>query len=120
MRYAAVVLLLLALGCSRRSMIDRLGGDEATAREAVAEFANWGEAALPELRAAAAHEDPLVRRRAKTAIGRITGQWGADRCLLWKRSLEEATGKESRSWSSALRGRFDEEFCWANGKPREP
>ena len=111
MRRATVVLTLLALGCSRPTPIDRLAGDEATAREAIAEFANRGEAALPELRTAAAHEDPLVRRRAKTAIGRITGQWGSDPCLNWKRSLDQATGKGKPVMVLQLFGKFDEEFC---------
>ncbi len=111
MRTSAALLLVLACACSRPSAIDRLGADEATAREAIAEFANRGEAALPELRAAAAHEDPLVRRRAKTAIGRITGQWGSDRGLVWKRSLDEATGRGKPVMVLQLFGKFDEEFC---------
>jgi len=111
MTRAAAFILLLALGCSPPSAIDRLGADEATAREAIAGFANRGEAALPELRAAAAHEDPLVRRRAKTAIGRITGQWGSGPCLHWKRSLGEATGHGKPVMVLQLFGKFDEEFC---------
>lgn len=111
MRVPAPLLLVLALGCSRTTAIDRLAGDEATAREAIAELANRGETALPELRVAAAHEDPLVRRRAKTAIGRITGQWGSDRGLVWKRSLDEATGRGKPILVLHLFGKFDEEFC---------
>lgn len=111
MKTPAALLLLLAFGCSRPTALDRLAGDEATAREAIAEFANRGEAALPELRIAAAHADPLVRRRAKTAIGRITGQWGSDRGLSWKRSIEEATGQGKPILVLHLFGKFDEEFC---------
>ena len=111
MKYAVVVLVLLALGCSPPSAIDRLSGDEATAREAIVALVQRGDAALPELRNAAAHEDPLVRRRAKTAIGRITGQWGSDTGLHWKRSLGEATGKGKPVMVLHLFGKFDEEFC---------
>jgi len=111
MKRTVPLVLLLALGCSRPTAIDRLAADEATAREAIAEFANRGEAALPELRTAAASEDPLVRRRAKTAIGRITGQWGSDRGLVWKRSVEEATGQAKPILVLHLFGKFDEEFC---------
>ncbi|HKS16159.1 MAG TPA: HEAT repeat domain-containing protein [Planctomycetota bacterium] len=111
MKHAVLVLILLAPGCSRPTAIDRLGADEATAREAIAEFANRGEAALPELRTAAAHEDPLVRRRAKTAIGRITGQWGSGPGLHWKRSLGNATGQGKPIMVLQLFGKFDEEFC---------
>lgn len=108
MRYA---LVLAALGCARPTAIDRLAADEATAREAIAEFANRGRDALPELRTAATHEDPLVRRRAKTAIGRITGQWGSDTGVCWKRFVEEATGQGKPILVLHLFGKFDEEFC---------
>jgi hypothetical protein len=111
MRRIAPLLILFAWSCSRPTPIDRLGGDEATAREAIAEFANRGAAALPELQTAATHEDPLVRRRAKTAIGRITGQWGSGSGLSWKRSLEEATGQGKPILVLQLFGKFDEEFC---------
>lgn len=111
MKHAALVLILLAPGCSDPTAIDRLAADEATAREAIAEFASRGVAALPELRTAATHADPLVRRRAKTAIGRITGQWGSDPGLHWKRSLGEATGQGKPVMVLHLFGKFDEEFC---------
>ena len=111
MKYTVALVLLFPFGCSRPSAIDRLAGDDATARDAIAELANRGAAALPELRAAAAHDDPLVRRRAKTAMGRITGQWGSDCGLLWKRSLEDAVGKGKPILVLQLFGKFDEEFC---------
>ena len=111
MRRSIMLLALFALGCSRPTAIDRLAGDEATSREASAELANRGASALPELRKAATHEDPLVRRRAKTAIGRITGQWGSGSGLSWKRSLEEATGQGKPILVLQLFGKFDEEFC---------
>jgi hypothetical protein len=111
MKRSLPLVLVLALGCSRPTAIDRLAADEATAREAIAELANRGEAALPELRAAAAHEDPLVRRRAKTAMGRITGQWGSDRGLQWMRSIDDAIGMGKPILVLQLFGKFDEEFC---------
>lgn len=111
MKLLAPLLVVLALGCARPTALDRLGGDEATAREAIAEFVNRGESALPELRIGAAHEDPLIRRRAKTAIGRITGQWGSASGLSWKRSVEEAAGKGKPILVLHLFGKFDEEFC---------
>ena len=106
-----IPLLLFVCACSRPTSIDRLAGDEATAREAIAELVSRGESALPELKAAAAHEDALVRRRAKTAIGRITGQWGSGSGLAWKRSLVEATGQGKPILVLQLFGKFDEEFC---------
>ena len=111
MRISVALLLALAAACSPRTAIDRLSGDEATAREAIAALVERGDAALPELRTAASHEDPLVRRRAKTAIGRITGQWGSETGLHWKRTLGEATGQGKPVLVLQLFGRFDEEFC---------
>jgi len=111
MKNAAAFALLLALGCSRPSSVDRLRADEATAREAINELVNLGEASIPALRSAAADSDPLVRRRAKTALGRITGQWGSDGRLRWKRSIEEATGQGKPILVLHLFGKFDEEFC---------
>ena len=111
MKRLALLVLFATLGCSRPTAIDRLGADEATAREAISELANKGEAAMADLRKAAQDEDPLVRRRAKTAIGRITGQWGSECGLRWKRSLEEAVGGDRPILVLQLFGKFDEEFC---------
>jgi hypothetical protein len=112
MKILPLLSAILALAaCSRPTALTRLGADEATAREAIAEFVARGEAALPELKGAATHEDPLVRRRAKTAIGRITGQWGSDHALRWKRSLDEAKDKGRPILVLQLFGKFDEEFC---------
>ena len=111
MRVIAGLVAILAVGCSRPTALERLGADEATAREAIAEFVTLGEVALPELREAATHEDALVRRRAKTAIGRITGQWGSGAGLKWKRSVAEAAGQGKPILVLHLFGKFDEEFC---------
>ena len=111
MKATVVLVLGMLVGCSRPTAISRLGADEATAREAIVELAARGESALPDLKAAAAHEDPLVRRRAKTAIGRITGQWGSGAGLKWKRSVPEAAGQGKPVLVLHLFGKFDEEFC---------
>ena len=54
-------------------------------------------------------------RRAKTAIGRITGQWGSDGRVAWKRSVAEAvasaTGKDRPLLVLHLFGSFDQELC---------
>jgi hypothetical protein len=103
--------LFLLCACSRPGPIERLRSDEATAKEAIQELVSKGTAALPALREAAKDPDPLVRRRAKTAIGRITGQWGSDGRVVWKRSLEEAKNAEKPILVLQLFGKFDEEFC---------
>ena len=108
---AAGVVLLLLSACSRPTPIDRLRSDEATAREAINVLVNLGEASVPALQIAAADPDPLVRRRAKTALGRITGQWGSECRLRWKRTVEEAAGRGKPILVLQLFGKFDEEFC---------
>ena len=112
MRYIpAGVVVLLIWGCSRPSTIDRLRADEATAREAINELVAGGEGSVPILRTAADDPDPLVRRRAKTALGRITGQWGSDCRLRWRRTVAEAVGQGKPILVLHLFGKFDEEFC---------
>ena len=111
MRIASLLSLVFLMSCSGSTIVDRLGSDEATAREAIQTFVERGEAALHELNRHAKHEDPLVRRRAKTAIGFITGQWGSDTVLVWKRSVEEAIGKGRPILVLQLFGKFDQEFC---------
>ena len=60
-------------------------------------------------------EDPRLKSRARTALGRITGQWGSQTDVIWKRSLAEAV-KESKATGKPilmlhLFGKLDEEFC---------
>lgn len=105
------ILWLAFAGCSNPTAMDRLREDEATAEEAIRQYVARGESSLPELRAALDDPDPRVRRRAKTAIGRITGQWGTSDGIRWKRSLAEATDRGRPVLVLQLFGKFDEEFC---------
>jgi hypothetical protein len=108
-------LLGLLAACSQPTLMDRMRkGDEETAKEAIQQYVSMGETALPELRAALDDPDPLVRRRVKTALGRITGQWGSEGGIVWKRSLEEAVASNPGNKPILvlqLFGKFDEEFC---------
>jgi hypothetical protein len=104
-------LVLLALAACTAQTSDPLAGDESTAREAINAFVARGEAAIPELKARVEDPNPVVRRRARTALGRITGQWGSDGRVLWRRSLEEAVGRGKPILVLHLFGKFDEEFC---------
>lgn len=110
-RWIAAAAMLALAACARPTPLDRLREDDETAREAIGEFARRGEAALPELRAAVGDPDPKFRRRVKTAIGRITGQWGDGGGLVWKRSLAEAAGQGKPVLLLHLFGEFDKEFC---------
>jgi hypothetical protein len=103
--------LLLAQDPPDRSAYAGLTKDEETAKEAIRAYVEKGESSLPMLRAALKDEDPAVRRRARTALGRITGQWGSDGGILWQRSLDEAKSKGKPILVLQLFGKFDEEFC---------
>jgi len=109
MRTIPAIGILALAACGQRS--GGLKGDEATANEAIRQYVERGEAAIPELKRAAADEDPLVRRRAKRAIGRITGQWGGEAGIVWKRSIADALGKDRPVILLHLFGEFDKEFC---------
>ena len=86
-------------------------------------YVERGTAAVPELRSMLDHEDGEVRHRARTALGRITGQWGATGDGIdWKRSFEEAAATAASTPGDTgardtpvmllhLFGNFDEEFC---------
>jgi hypothetical protein len=99
------------LACAPSDPFEPLKADEATAREAIAGYLSRGESAVPEILKAAEHDDPVVRRRAKTALGRITGQWGGDGSIPWKRSLGDALGRGKPIVVLHIFGKFDEEFC---------
>ena len=108
--------LMLACHATEPKDLERLRDpDEATANEAIAMIASRGEAALPALVKLKDDPDPRVRRRAKNAIGRITGQWGSDGRVAWKRSVAEAvasaTGKDRPLLVLHLFGSFDQELC---------
>ena len=100
---------LLLAACSTSS--DPLKADEATAREAINGYVARGCAAVPELKARLDDPDPVVRRRVKSALGRITGQWGGDGRLVWKRDLKDAVNQGKPVLVLQLFGKLDEEFC---------
>lgn len=108
-RVLAASALVAAAACGSTA-VDRLrGSDEGAAREAILELV--ARRALGELLPLRDDPDPLVRRRAKTAIGRITGQWGSDGRLVWTRSVAGATGQGKPIAVLHLFGELDQEFC---------
>lgn len=72
-----------------------MAADAALANEAVAACAAKGTGFLPQLRKWAASDDPRLRLRARSAIGRITGQWGSQTDLVWGRNFELTVAKTS-------------------------
>jgi hypothetical protein len=105
-----IPLVALVSACSASSP-DPLKGDEATAKEAIAQFVSRGEAAIPELKARIKDEDPVARKRVKTALARITGQWGWDGGVVWERDFAKALAKGKPVMVLQLFGKLDEEFC---------
>lgn len=110
MRCAFLVGIVLLCGCSE-TIIDKLRKDEQTAKEAINILVEKGKDALPELKVALKDSDPVVRSRAKTAIGRITGQWGSETDLIWAKTFTEAKDRGKPILVLQLFGKFDEEFC---------
>ena len=86
--------------------------DTGTASEAVKLWAAKGDKALPRLREIAFKgKNAAARSRAKEAIGQITGQWGSQTDLVWKRSVKEAINPDKPILVLQLFGSLDEEFC---------
>ena len=105
---AGLTLTLLLAGCGSHPF----SGDAGQAEQVVQEYVRQGEAAIPELQEFLKHDDPQVRYRARTALGRITGQWGSDgNGIQWKRKIEDAINSDRPILVLELFGRFDEEFC---------
>jgi len=70
---------------------------------------------LPILRKWAGSNDPRLQARARTALGRITGQWSSHTNLIWQRdfasTVKKATAEKKPIMVLQLFGKFDEEFC---------
>ena len=117
LRAAGALAAGLALGACATSH-PLASKDAAIADEVVRSYVLRGEDALAELRELSEHEDAAVRARARTAIGRITGQWGADGSgIVWGRDFAAAVEaaeherKDRPLMLLHLFGNFDEEFC---------
>jgi len=85
--------------------------DAQLGREAVSAYVSKGESALSELRKLALTDDPRLRARAKEAIGGITGHWGSQVDVIWKRSMQDAIGQNKPILLLHLFGNLNEEFC---------
>ena len=88
--------------------------DAKIARQAIATFIEQGPDSLPQLREYTRSDDPRLRSRANETIGNITGQYGSQVDLIWKRSLAEAikaSGGKKPILMLHLFGNLNEEFC---------
>lgn len=74
-----------------------------------------GKEILPQLRKWAVSDDPRLKANARTALGKITGQWASQNDLLWQTNFDQAVElakKENKPIMLLhLFGRLDEEFC---------
>lgn len=89
--------------------------DDALVRQAIADASAKGAEYLPTLREWAKSDDPRLNLRARTCIGRITGQWGSETDLVWQRSFDDAVKlamEQNRPiMLLQLFGKLDDEFC---------
>ena len=104
---------IMASGCNdARSLRDLLSTDETeVAAETIRSITARGESAIGELKPLATDRDVVVRARAREALSRITGQWGSDGSLIWKRSVAEAINPTKPLMVLHLFGEFDKEYC---------
>ena len=113
----ALALIALLAGCQSTPSADpprlfeEFRGDPGVARTAVGHWVEKGTAAIPELKIGLTDDSVKVQRYSTEALARITGQWGWQDGLLWKRSVAEANGLERPLMVLHLFGKFDEEFC---------
>ena len=115
-KYTDTLAELDRLTSKSNANLDSAGGleseDAAVAREAIRALVAGGAKVLPEMRRMAASADsPVVRKRAKDVIGKITGNWGSQVDLIWKRSMQDATNQGKPIMLLHLFGKLDEEFC---------
>ena len=92
-----------------------MSADAKIASAAIDSCASDAKTLLPKLREWAGDPDPRLKMRARTALGRITGQWASQTDVIWKRSMAEAKLESSVTGKPILMlhlfGNLNEEFC---------
>ncbi|MFT6794855.1 MAG: hypothetical protein ACJAR1_002871 [Rubritalea sp.] len=92
-----------------------MSADPAIANAAIDSCASDAKALLPKLRVWAGDPDPRLKVRARTALGRITGQWASQTDVIWKLSMEDALKESAKTGKPILMlhlfGNLNEEFC---------
>jgi len=117
------LLSLLFIGSSLSLMAEPVGEikaglsnvDAAIANAAIDSCVSDPKALLPKLREWAGDPDPRLKVRARTAFGRITGQWGCQTDVMWKLSMKDALVESKKTGKPILMlhlfGKLNEEFC---------
>lgn len=89
--------------------------DSAIANAAIDSCVSDAKTMLPKLREWAGDPDPRLKVRARTALGRITGQWASQTDVIWKLSMADALVESKKTGKPILMlhlfGRLNEEFC---------
>ncbi|WP_143157588.1 hypothetical protein [Rubritalea squalenifaciens] len=85
--------------------------EKEVATAAVDSCVTEGKAIIPSLQKWAGDEDPRLKARARHALGKITGQWGSQTKVVWKRSVKEAINEDKPLLVLHLFGKLDEEYC---------
>ncbi len=92
-----------------------MDADAAIANAAIESCVSDSEKMLPRLREWAGDVDPRLKVRARTALGRITGQWASQTDVIWKLSMKEALVESKKTGKPILMlhlfGKLNEEFC---------
>jgi hypothetical protein len=112
-RLGSAGLILFCVACGPRNFVEELGSERP--EQAQEKLLQMGAEAVPVLRQALRSRDRVVSRRALELLARITGQWGSDGGILWKRSMKQAAAEAQASRRPVLLlqifGRLDEELC---------
>jgi len=94
---------------------DLMTSDPSLAQSAIDTCVAKGKEMLPQLRTWATDDDPRLKLRARTALGRITGQYAAQTDLIWELDFEKAVEKAKKEKKPILMlhlfGKLNEEFC---------
>ncbi len=89
--------------------------DAEIATAAIDSCASDAKTFLPKLREWAGDPDPRLKVRARTALGRITGQWASQTDVIWKLSMKDALAESAKTGKPILMlhlfGNLNEEFC---------
>lgn len=94
---------------------DLAHSDASIAQAAIDTCTSKGKEMLPQLRKWASDDDPRLKLRARTALGRITGQFAAQTDLIWEldfdKAVEKAKAEKKPILMLHLFGKLNEEFC---------